>query len=359
VIARPQRLYRNIFIKPKKIYDRKPRRDKKCSWRCVYLCAVGNPKQTSRNHANFMTPEKNVNAGIRLGSMILDHIFMTMIAMLFFIPTMIKTFSGAFTLSQNVDDGFSGPLLYIGLIGFALYFCKDCINGRSIAKRILKLQVVDNKTEQVASPLKCFVRNIFCIIWPVEVIVTLINPGRRIGDQVAGTKVVFYEPSIIEQPKVDIKTLLVPLALSFGLLLLIMLPFQSLKSSMTGVKYEESSYNDAESKGLEKVFTDSPGLYFTASVRVYDKIENQNLKYISIILQLKENYLENEANTGELQRLTMLAVHTQFPKNSFTGQVQYVYKSGGSMQTLTTPIGMRLFKPTKQEGMPATSGFVQ
>jgi uncharacterized RDD family membrane protein YckC len=296
-----------------------------------------------------MTPQKKVNAGIRLGSMILDHFIMTMIAMLFFIPTMIKTFSGAFTIShkQNVDDGFSGPLLYIGLFGFALYFCKDCINGRSIAKRILKLQVVDNKTEQVASPLKCFVRNIFCIIWPVEVIVTLINPNRRIGDQVAGTKVVFYEPSIIEQPKVDIKALLVPLALSFGLLLLIMLPFQSLKSSMTRAKYVESSYNDTESKALEKVFADSLGRYVTSSVRVYDKIENQNLKYISIILQLKENYLEDEDKTDQLQKFTALAVHTVFQRNTFTGQVQFVYKSGGSMQTLTTPIGTQLPKPTK------------
>ena len=48
-----------------------------------------------------MRPQKNVNAGIRLGSMILDHFIMTMIAMLFFIPTMIKTFSGAFTISND------------------------------------------------------------------------------------------------------------------------------------------------------------------------------------------------------------------------------------------------------------------
>lgn len=296
-----------------------------------------------------MIPQKNVTAGTRLGSMILDHIFMTMIAMLFFIPTMISSFSGAFTISheQHVDGAFSGPLLYIGLIGFALYFCKDCINGRSIAKRMLKLQIVDIKTEQVATPLQCFVRNIFCIIWPVEVIVTLINPGRRIGDQVAATKVVLYEPSIIEQPKVDIKSLLVPLALSYALLLLIMLPFQSLTSAIPGAKYVESSYNDAESKGLEKVLADSLAQYAVASVRVYDKIENQQLKYISIILQLKENHLENESNAQQLQELTALAVYTRYPQDSFTGRVQYIYKSGGSMQKLTTPIGMQLARPTK------------
>ena len=116
---------------------------------------------------------------------------------------------------------------------------------------------------------------------------------------------------------------------------------------MTTVTYVESSYNDTESKSLEKVFADSLGRYVTASVRVYDKIEDQNLKYISIILQLKENYLEDEGRTDELQRFTALAVHTVFQRNSFTGQVQYVYQSSGSMQTLTTPIGMRLSKPTK------------
>ena len=296
-----------------------------------------------------MTPQKNVNAGIRLGSMILDHFIMTMIAMLFFIPTMIKTFSGALTISheQNVDDGFSGPLLYIGLFGFALYFCKDCINGRSIAKRILKLQVIDNKTEQVASPLKCFLRNIFCIIWPVEVIVTLINPSRRIGDQVAGTKVVYYDPTLVEQPNIDIKKLVVPIALAFGLLLLIMLPFQSSKSSMPKFKYVESSYNDTESKALEKLYSDSLKQNLSASVRVYDKIENQNLKYISVIYRLKENYLVDPGNSRELKRMTMQHLYSMFPENTFTGQAQYVYQVSGSMQTSNNEIGSHITHTTK------------
>lgn len=296
-----------------------------------------------------MTPQKNVNAGIRLGSMILDHFIMTMIAMLFFIPTMIKTFSGALTISheQNVDDGFSGPLLYIGLFGFALYFCKDCINGRSIAKRILKLQVIDNKTEQVASPLKCFLRNIFCIIWPVEVIVTLINPSRRIGDQVAGTKVVYYDPTLVEQPNIDIKKLVVPIALAFGLLFLIMLPFQSSKSSMPKFKYVESSYNDTESKALEKLYSDSLKQNLSASVRVYDKIENQNLKYISVIYRLKENYLDDPGNSRELKRMTMQHLYSMFPENTFTGQAQYVYQVSGSMQTSNNEIGSHITHTTK------------
>lgn len=296
-----------------------------------------------------MTTDKNVNAGTRLGSMILDHFFMTMICVLFFIPMMVKGFSEAFTISHEQKDigGFSGPLLYIGLFGFALYFCKDCINGRSLAKRITKLQVVDNTTGQVASPLKCFVRNIFCVIWPVEVIVTLINPNRRIGDRVAGTKVIYYDPTVIEQPKVDFKKLFIPIAVSFGLLLLLMLPFQALKSSFPKVNYVENSYNDTESKALEKLYSDSLGQYLTASVKVYDKVENQNVKYISVIYRLKENYLEDESNSKEIRRVTIQYLYSMFPENTFTGQAQYVYQASGTIQTSSNQIGTRISAPTK------------
>jgi uncharacterized RDD family membrane protein YckC len=261
-----------------------------------------------------MIRQNNVNAGERLGSMVIDHIIMTVICMLFFIPAMIKGFAGAFTIShqQNTDAGFSGPLFYVGLFGFALYFCKDCVNGRSIAKRILKHQLVDNKTNQVASPLQCCIRNIFCIIWPVEVIVALINPGQRIGDRVAGTKVVYYNASLIEQPKIKIKKLIIPVALSFGLLLLMLLPFQSFKFSSPKIKYIESSYNEAASKALEKLYSDSLGKNLDASVKVYDKIENQNVKYISGAFKIVAPILCGFLN--QLYHLSPLVIHTKDSK---------------------------------------------
>ena len=102
-----------------------------------------------------MTTEQKTNAGTRIGSMLLDHIAMTFIAMIFFIPGMISGFSTAFEITHeqtNID--IFGGLSYVGLIGFAIYFCKDCINGRSIGKRALKLQVVENSSGNVASPIK-------------------------------------------------------------------------------------------------------------------------------------------------------------------------------------------------------------
>ena len=48
----------------------------------------------------------------------------------------------------------SGVSGYLAMFGFALYFCKDIFNGRSIAKRILNFQVVDNYTGESGKPLE-------------------------------------------------------------------------------------------------------------------------------------------------------------------------------------------------------------
>jgi len=88
---------------------------------------------------------------------------------------------------------------------FAIYFCKDCINGRSPAKRILNIAVVDYRTNASASAFQSLVRNLFIVIWPVEVIVALFDQERRIGDRVAGTKIRYYNSS--NPVRVNIATL--------------------------------------------------------------------------------------------------------------------------------------------------------
>jgi uncharacterized RDD family membrane protein YckC len=250
--------------------------------------------------------EQKVNSGTRLGSMILDHLIMTIIAMIFFIPGMISSFSNAFTIThEQTNPDIFGGMSYFGLIGFAVYFCKDSINGRSIAKRILKLQLVDNSTGQVASPLKCFIRNIFCILWPIEAIVALVNPSRRIGDRVAGTKLIVFDPAL-EQPKPDFVQVAIALGLAYGLLILAMLPFNSMESKFAEhkVHFIESTYNEQESKITEKLFSDSLEQYLTSDIKVYDKIQNENLKYVSVIFLLKENYLENDNDFEKLKAVT-------------------------------------------------------
>jgi uncharacterized RDD family membrane protein YckC len=291
-----------------------------------------------------MTTEQKTNAGTRIGSMLLDHIAMTFIAMIFFVPGMISGFSTAFEINhEQTNPDIFGGLSYVGLIGFALYFCKDCINGRSIAKRALKLQVVDNKSGKVASPIKCFVRNIFCILWPIEVIVTLANPSRRIGDMVAGTRVIPFNPEL-EQPKVNFAQVGLSIVLAYGLMVLIMLPFEGLKSKMESnrVTYVESSLNENSSNETEQLFADSLGTYLTADVRVYDKIEkNEDLKYVSVILRLNENYLDSDDDYAQIKSATVPLLLTKFPEKTFVGQIKYVYQQPGSMQTRTLPLDWR------------------
>lgn len=290
---------------------------------------------------NFID-NKQISTGTRLGAMLLDHLFMTMIAMLFFIPGMISGFADTFKVSheQTNPNFMGGAWGYIGILGFAIYFCKDCINGRSIAKRLLKLQVVENSTGQVASPLKCFIRNLFMIIWPIEGIIALINPSRRLGDRVAGTKLVVFDPTL-EQPKVNIGQVIIPVVLAYGLMFLFMIPMKGIMSAMEGQKinYVETSFNQQSSKELEQLLTDSLGQYLTASVKIYDKIQDEDLKYISAIFQLKENYLEDENNTKQLNFLTTTLIYSKYPKETITGQLKYLYQASGEMQSRSTRIG--------------------
>jgi uncharacterized RDD family membrane protein YckC len=294
--------------------------------------------------------EQKVNAGTRLGTMILDHFIMTFGAMIFAIPGMISGFATAFNIShEQTNPDLFGNMSYVMLIGFAVYFCKDSINGRSPAKRILKLQVVDNSTGTAASPIKCFIRNIFCVLWPIEIIVALINPSRRIGDFVAGTKVVPFDPTT-EQQKPNWGQIGISLALAYGLMLIIMIPFNMMKSGMASqkVKYTETSFNEQDSRATEKLFADSLGNYLTADIKVYDKLENEDLKYVSVIFRLKENYLAEEESFEKLKSSTIPLLLTKFPEKTFVGRVQYVYQSGGNMQSRTFPLDWRETKQTTE-----------
>lgn len=285
-----------------------------------------------------------VNAGTRIATMVLDHVFMTFIAMIFYLPVMIANFATGFKVSHDQDDAafMSGPMMYVGLFGFALYFCKDMVNGRSLSKRILKLQLVDNNTGEVASPLQCLVRNLFCIIWPVEFIVALANTGRRIGDRVAGTRLVYYDPAIHSAtPKVG--KMVLSVIISYGVVLLIPTLLPTIEFTKTN--YSKTSYNQAESKALEQLITDSLGEYVKPDIRIYDTVLNSKLKYVSAIINLKENYIEDDASYYRLHEMTTDLIYSRFSKVEFTGQIRYVFRGPGKFQSKSTSIGSRTLNP--------------
>ncbi|WP_295937702.1 hypothetical protein [uncultured Alistipes sp.] len=62
------------------------------------------------------------------------------------------------------------------------FFCRDCITGQSIGRRVMHLCVMHDGTP--ISPGRAFIRNLFLVLWPVELLVWMVNDGRRIGDVV-------------------------------------------------------------------------------------------------------------------------------------------------------------------------------
>ena len=91
---------------------------------------------------------------------------------------------------------FSSSLVTPWTIGYGilmfLILNKDFYNSRSIGKRISGYIVV-NKKGLPASKTQCLVRNITILLWPIEGALLLINPSRRLGDFIAGTKVIESE----------------------------------------------------------------------------------------------------------------------------------------------------------------------
>lgn len=277
------------------------------------------------------TKEK-VTISLRLASMFIDHFVMTFIMMLLVMPVFVIQMIDVFELNH---DPLSLDFFWIAaffILGYAVYFNKDGLNGRSPAKRILKMQVINNKTNMVASPLKCLLRNVTIIFWPIEVLFVLVNPKRRIGDLIAGTRIDY-----VEQPeKVKINWSKFSLALILAVLLscLIALPFVVLTSKLNdrNIAYVKSSYNQRMSNNANDTFeTELSGLLKKADFKVYDEIENSDKKYVAGILYFKskddyENYEESEDVIGTLLR-------SEYPLDSYICFLKFVYKESNSISS--------------------------
>ena len=93
----------------------------------------------------------------------------------------------------------SFSLMMIALIN------KDFFGGQSTVHRLLGFKVVDVKTNEQASKLKCMLRNVTAPIWIIEVIFLLVNPKRRLGDIIAGTSLIEIESTDPELILVEIQ----------------------------------------------------------------------------------------------------------------------------------------------------------
>ncbi|WP_421919821.1 RDD family protein [Marinifilum sp.] len=136
----------------------------------------------------------------RIVSMLLDHFIMCMII----VPPMIMLATTGEGKTEGLDNKYGVFIFYFFIF---IYLNKDFFQGKSIAKRILGYQIVDRKRCVTANEFQCFIRNLtICIAWPLEVIISLFNPQRRIGDFLANTMVIKTEKQKIKLIITDIKT---------------------------------------------------------------------------------------------------------------------------------------------------------
>jgi|SRR5688572_1441337 len=129
-----------------------------------------------------------ISTRLRLGTMLLDHAFICILLIPF-------VFIFKNQIYPDIQGSEYSKYLYAPIS--VIYLCKDSIHGRSLAKRTLKLTVVDFRSHKEASPIQTVIRNSLIFVWPIEVIVSFFNQERRIGDFFAGTRLTFnYDPKI-------------------------------------------------------------------------------------------------------------------------------------------------------------------
>lgn len=128
--------------------------------------------------------------GRRLNAMSMD--FSLMVAIIF--PIAALFFIPYFIIIESLDKVNELFPIWIGIIPFSIFsfftINKDYYKAKSIAKRHFGYQVYDLKSNKPATELQCVIRNSTIIIWPLEVIVSMFNSHRRLGDLLAGTKLI-------------------------------------------------------------------------------------------------------------------------------------------------------------------------
>jgi len=108
-------------------------------------------------------------------------------------------------------------------IMFSLFLCRDNLNGQSLGKRLMKIQVIDNDTLQTTTSPKYILRNLFLCIWPIELLFVFINGERRIGDYVANTKIIINTDTLpIKFKMKDLSIFLICLAVIFAFTVLVL-----------------------------------------------------------------------------------------------------------------------------------------
>lgn len=162
-----------------------------------------------------------ISLGKRLDSFVFDHFLFAFVSFAFFVP---------FIGISNGASGFLQEFWFsVALTGIAISLCKDSIGGQSPCKLHFDLIVVDAKTGKVASPIRCFIRNVFFFFYGLDLILLLLNQGnRKVGDWIAGTRVIHIDPYTHVVPESSRMKIVITFVTSYGFVLLVALAIRGL-----------------------------------------------------------------------------------------------------------------------------------
>ena len=279
--------------------------------------------------------KREISTGPRLGAMILDHIIMSSMMGILMIPIIISNLWNNFE-DHTSDHFFSADwIFYLMVFSMSLYFNKDVFQGQSIAKRVLKQRIVQNDSGETSSPLRCLIRNLTILIWPIEVIVVMISPTRRIGDFMAGTRVEYISYDRSPAPKADYKQILISLFLGFLILLAVSTLFYSniYKGFSPYPEYVASSCNKELSDKLEDHLMYTQSAYISeVHIKVYDTILNDSLKYIAAAFYFNQNYIENKSAFKAIKPEIFNSIFEIISKEEFILFGKFIYNGNYNRQ---------------------------
>ena len=278
----------------------------------------------------------------RIGAMGLDYLIVTIAATILFLPGFFINMMRMIPDDEGIPDfNMFGNSIYIGLIGFAFVFAKDAIRGRSVAKRVLGLQVIRQSDGTIASPLRCFVRNLTAFIWPVEAILTFVQPGRRLGDLLAGTAVVPFDPTEHQGTTRWGKAIL-SLVLAYGIMLLMISPILALTqwgSNRPQLKPDMTTYNEELSQAFEATLIPLFEDYFEAEVRYYDQMEIiPDHSYVSITAKMHYDLMSDEDEMDVLHNRLKSHLMEYYGGTALMARVKYTYRTRGTRKWETRSI---------------------
>ncbi len=222
---------------------------------------------------------------------------------------------------------------FLIIIAATLFLLKDIFNGRSFFKRKYKIQVIDIKTERAASPLKCFIRNLTYFLFLIEIIFLIINPKKRLGDIIVGTRVEYIENP--EKVKRNWYEYLIPIILSFVLCYSIIMPsLEYLPTPVKKIKYIKNSFNRSNSEKMNCYFENKyDTLIDKADFKIYDQIKNDQRKYVTGILYFKNE--EEIDNLAENEEKYYKIINSEFPNHQYISFIKYVYLKNGIAISIT------------------------